>query len=189
MYGLNQFMVQPHIRTKSYISMIITAVPHAGLSTNRRLIIVKSHHSYLAQTKIRKTHSYYVVLFGVILFLYVLTHLGRVTHICVSKLTTIGSDNGLSPDRRQAIIWTNAAILLIRTLGTNFSDSISQIRAFSFNKVHLKMLSGKWRPSCLGLNVLSSKPGCWALVPNWHFILGQTLDFLTRGCKFMQTGQ
>ena len=28
---------------------------------------------------------------------------------------TIGSDNGLSPDRRQAIIWTNADILLIRT--------------------------------------------------------------------------
>ena len=42
-----------------------------------------------------------------------LTHWGRVTHICVSKLTIIGSDNGLSPDRRQAIIWTNAGILLI----------------------------------------------------------------------------
>ena len=33
-----------------------------------------------------------------------LTHWGRVTHICVSKLTSIGSDNGLSPGRRQAII-------------------------------------------------------------------------------------
>ena len=29
--------------------------------------------------------------------------------------TIIGSDNGLSPDRRQAIIWTKAGILLIRT--------------------------------------------------------------------------
>ena len=46
-----------------------------------------------------------------------LTHWGRVTHICVSKQTIIGSDNGLSPGRRQAIIWTNAGILLIRTLG------------------------------------------------------------------------
>ena len=36
------------------------------------------------------------------------THLGRVTHICVGKLIIIGLDNGLSPDRRQAIIWTNA---------------------------------------------------------------------------------
>ena len=48
-----------------------------------------------------------------------LTHWGRVTHICVGKLSIIGSDNGLSPDRRQAIIWTNAGILLIGTLGTN----------------------------------------------------------------------
>ena len=43
-------------------------------------------------------------------------------HICVSKQTIIGSDNGLSPGRRQAIIWTNAGILLIGTLGTNFSE-------------------------------------------------------------------
>ena len=34
-----------------------------------------------------------------------LTHWGRVTHICVNKLTTIGSDNGLSSGRRQAIIY------------------------------------------------------------------------------------
>ena len=80
------------------------------------------------------------------------THWGRVTHTCVS-ITTIGSDNGLSPDRRQAIIWTNAGILLIRTQGTNFSDFLREIRAFSFKKMHLKMSSGKWRPSCLGLNV------------------------------------
>ena len=57
-----------------------------------------------------------------------LTHWGRVTHICVSKLTIIGSDNGLSPGRRQAIIWTNAGILLIRTLGTNFSEILSAIK-------------------------------------------------------------
>ena len=38
---------------------------------------------------------------------------GRVTHLCVSKLTSIASDNGLSPERRQAIIWNNAGILLI----------------------------------------------------------------------------
>ena len=48
------------------------------------------------------------------------------------KLTIIGSDNGLSPGRRQAIIWTNAGILLIRTLGTNFSEILTEIRAFSF---------------------------------------------------------
>ena len=83
-----------------------------------------------------------------------LTHWGRVTHICVNKLTIIGSDNGLSPGRRPAIIWTNAGILLIGPLGTNFSEILIEIRAFSFKKMHLKVSSGKRRPFCLGLNVL-----------------------------------
>ena len=76
------------------------------------------------------------------------------THICVSKLTIIGSDNGLSPGRRQDIIWTNAGILLIRTLGTDFSEILSEICAFSFKKMLLKMSSATWRPFCLGLNEL-----------------------------------
>ena len=75
--------------------------------------------------------------------------------ICVSKLTIIGSDNGLSPARRQAIIWTNARILLIGPLGTNFSEILIGIQTFSFTKMHLKMSSAKWRPFCLGLNMLS----------------------------------
>ena len=87
--------------------------------------------------------------------LWILTHWGRVTHICVSKLTIIVSDNGLSPGRRQAIIWNNAGILLIRPLGTNFSEILIKIYTFSFKKIHLNMSSGKWRPSCLGLNVLT----------------------------------
>ena len=83
-----------------------------------------------------------------------LTHWGQVTHICVGKLTNIGSDNGLSPGRRQTIIWTNAGILLIGPLGTNFSEFLVVFHTFSFNKMHLKMSSAKWRPFCLGLNVL-----------------------------------
>ena len=83
------------------------------------------------------------------------THWGRVTHICVVKLTIIGSDNGLSPGRRQAIIWTNAGILLIGLLSTNFSEILIGIQTFSFKKMHLKMSSAKWRPFCLGLNVLT----------------------------------
>ena len=84
-----------------------------------------------------------------------LTHWGRVTHICVSKLTLIVSDNGLSPDRRQAIIWTNDGILIIGHLGTNFSEILNEMYTFSFKKIDLKMSSGKWRPFCLGLNVLN----------------------------------
>ena len=83
-----------------------------------------------------------------------LTHWGRVTHKCVSKRIINGSDNGLSPGRRQAIIWTNAGILLIGPLGTNFSEIWIKIDIFSFKKMHLKISSGKWRPSCL-----ASK--CW----------------------------
>ena len=84
-----------------------------------------------------------------------LTHWGRVTHICVVKQTIIGSDKGLSPVRRQAIIWTNAGILVIGPLGTNFSEFLIAIQTFSFKKMHLKMSSGKWRPFCLSLNVLN----------------------------------
>ena len=75
------------------------------------------------------------------------------THICVSKLTIIGSDNGLLPGLRQAIIWTNAGILLISPFGTNFSEILIEIHIFSFKKMHLKM-SGNWWPFCLGLIVL-----------------------------------
>ena len=75
-----------------------------------------------------------------------LSHWGRVTHICVSESIIIGSDNGLSPGRRQAIIWTNAGILLIRTLRTNFSEILIGIHTFSFKKMHLKMSSAKWCP-------------------------------------------
>ena len=85
-----------------------------------------------------------------------LTHWGRVTYICVGKLTIIGSDNGLSPGRRQAIIWTNAGILSIEPLGTNFSEILIRIQIFSLKKMRLKMLSAKWRPFWLGLNVLKS---------------------------------
>ena len=86
-----------------------------------------------------------------------LTHWGRVTHVCVSKLTIFGSDNGLSPGRRQAIIWTNAGILLIRTLGTNFSEILGEIHSFSFKKMHLKMSSAGGRLFSLGLNELNDR--------------------------------
>ena len=76
--------------------------------------------------------------------------------VCVSKLTIIGSDNGLSPGRRQAIIWTNAGILLIGPLRTIFSEIFIKIHAFSFKNMRLKMSSAKW-PFCLGLNVLILK--------------------------------
>ena len=78
-----------------------------------------------------------------------LTHWGWETHIWVSKLNTIGSDNRLSPGRRQAIICASTGILLIRPLGTSLNEILIKIHKISLKKIHFKMLSGKWRPFCL----------------------------------------
>ena len=64
-----------------------------------------------------------------------LTHWGRGTHICVGKLTIIGSDNGLSPE----------------------------LQTFSLKKIRLKMSSAKYCWFCLDLNVLNkyNVQGCF----------------------------
>ena len=109
-----------------------------------------------------------------------LTHWGRVAHICISNLTIIGSDNGLSPGRRQAIIWTQAGIFFIGLLGTNFSEILIEILTFSFKKMCLKVSSAKWRPFCLGLYVLKQNSRMSArfhavLLINVHRYMGQIL--------------
>ena len=109
-----------------------------------------------------------------VLKLVVLTHWGRVTHICVSRPTITGSDNGLSPGRRQAIIWTNVGILLIGPLGTNFSENLIEILTFSFTKMPLKVSSAKWWQFCLGPNVL-----IWFLTTLHMFLIQTTLPTLT----------
>ena len=95
-----------------------------------------------------------------------LTHWGRVTHVWVSDLTIISSDNGLSPVRRQAIIWTNDGILLIEPLGINLSEILIEIHTISFKKMHLKLSSVKWKPFCLILNVSRSGTRFHLLVLN-----------------------
>ena len=101
-----------------------------------------------------------------------LTHRGRVTHICVSDITIIASDNGLSPGRRQAIIRTNAGILLIRPLGTYFSEILIEIVLFSFKEMRLKISSAKMWPFCLGHNVLTHC--CGAYICQWAWIVDQS---------------
>ena len=84
-------------------------------------------------------------------------------------LTISGSDNGLSPGRRQAISWTYAGILSIWPLGINFSEMLIEILRVSLKEMRLKGSSAKWRPLCLGLNVLNTPGklgqfhGCWCL--------------------------
>ena len=73
-------------------------------------------------------------------------------HICISKLTIIVSDNGLSPGQRQAIIWTNAGILLIGPLGTNFSE-ILIIQENAFDNVAWKMVAVLSGPQCVNVPI------------------------------------
>ena len=75
-----------------------------------------------------------------------LTHWDLLTYICISRLAINGSDNGLSPAWRHAIIRTNAG-----PLETSLSEILIQIYKFSFKKLHLKMSSREWWPFCLGL--------------------------------------
>ena len=91
---------------------------------------------------------------------------GRVTLICISKLTTINSDNGLSPGWPQAIIRTNAGILLTGPLGTNFIEIFIEIHTFSFKKTHVvwKMAAILPRPQCVN-------PWCAELLNNHRNIL------------------
>ena len=87
-----------------------------------------------------------------------LTYWNQVTHVSMytCNLTIIGSDNGLSPDRRQASTWTNAEISLIVPVETNCSDFFySKSVHFHSTEMHLKTSSVKWRPFCLRLNVLT----------------------------------
>ena len=71
-------------------------------------------------------------------------------HIYISKLTIIGSNNGLSPVRRQAIIWTNAGILLIGPLGTNFyENSYIFIQGDAFENVACVIVTILSQPQCV----------------------------------------
>ena len=106
-------------------------------------------------------------------FIKLLTHRGRVMHTCIRKLATIGSDNGMSPGRRQAIIWTTTRMLLIWTLGTNVVEISAEIQTFSFKKVHLKISSGKWRPFRRGIHV-STEMRTWISKYNHVFLYVMT---------------
>ena len=89
------------------------------------------------------------------------THWGRVTHICVSKPNIFGSDNGLSPVRCQTIIWTNADLLLVVPLETNFSEISIKLLNFhsrnAFENVVCEAVSTLSRPQWV--NYVSVDPG------------------------------
>ena len=89
-------------------------------------IIVPPYHSIVIGTNSQPTSS---ALDSNVGFSHILNHWGRVTHICTDNQTINGSDNGLSPGRRQAIIWTNAGILFIGPLAARETKSSSTFTA------------------------------------------------------------
>ena len=87
-----------------------------------------------------------------------LTHWGRVMHICISILAII-----VSSGRHQAIIWTNAGILLIVHIGTN-SEILKDIYTFSFSKNPFENIVSKIayilsQPQCVKDNKCCVPPG------------------------------
>ena len=102
--------------------------------------------------------------------------------IYISKLTIIGSDDGLSSVWHQAIIWISAGILLIIPLGTNFSEILFKINTFSFKKIYWNRSSGKWRPFCLRLNPKLNSAWQELKYVGWHFFrVGDGVKPLMKG--------
>ena len=89
------------------------------------------------------TSKWYVISFAVKTYSQYINSLRPSDTTCFSNIISIGSNNGLAPGQRQAIIWTNAGVLLIGPLGTNFSEILIKTHVFSFKKMHLK-LSSVW---------------------------------------------
>ena len=85
-----------------------------------------------------------------------------------------GSDNGLWPFRRQAIILIDAGLLSIGSLGTNFNELLKKIQNFSLTKMNMKISSARWLPFCLGGNELKysvETGGRWC-VSTWMSYFG-----------------
>ena len=75
------------------------------------------------------------------------------TDTCVSDLLIIGSDNGLSSSGRQAIIWTNAEMLLIGPLATNFFEILIEINYIFIQEIIFQNIL--WN-----MAVILSRPQC-----------------------------
>ena len=75
------------------------------------------------------------------------THWGRVTHICVSRLTIIDSYNGLSPPGAKPL---SEQMLEYCWLGPwEIQWNLIEIYTFSFMKIHWKMAVTLTRPHCV----------------------------------------
>ena len=92
-------------------------------------------------------------------------------------MAIIDPHNGMSPDRRPAIIWTNAKILLIGPLETNSREIVIEIQTLSFKKMRLKISFAKWQPFWVEHQVVL--PKIFRYVNAWE---------LMKGCRLVYCG-
>ena len=85
-----------------------------------------------------------------------LTHWGRVMHICICKLTIIGSDNGLVTSHYLNQWWN----IVNRTLGNKLQWNLNRNLYILIQGNALQNVVWKWRPFCLSFNELTWLPDC-----------------------------
>ena len=79
---------------------------------------------------------------------------GRVTHICVSKINHHWSREWFVAWSAPSHYLNQCWIIVHWNLKNKLQWNLNKICTFTFKKMHLKMSSVKWRPFCLGLNML-----------------------------------
>ena len=146
-------------------SQCVNTLRHTGRSSKEALLKNHAKCSCWEHIKVLILNSHILTRAKTTFYNKQITHWCQVTHMCVTNLwVIIGSDNGLLPVQPQAIIWNNAVLLSIGTLGAYFSEIVFQIQTFSFKKMHLKMSSGKCQPFCFVLSVLNVEQcGVWSV--------------------------
>ena len=114
-----------------------------------------------------------------------LIHWGRVTHMCVSELTIIGSDNGLSPGRRQAIIWTREWWNIVNwTLRNKLQWNFIRNSNIFIQQNALENVVCEMASICLGLNVLIPITYQASKFLNFVNLLIQETIILQKKCHF-----
>ena len=109
-----------------------------------------------------------------------LTPSGRVTHMYVGNLTIIGSDNGLSPGRRQAIIWINAGILLFdpyeKVHWNVYQNSYIFIQENACENIVCEMVVILSPPLCIKYSGVGSRTHSMSLKISKRFYWGEFCD-------------
>ena len=115
-----------HTYQHPYIDGILSKGPYPPRLCMADRAVLAGYPRYLIQLASQGQHYWHTTL---------LTEAGWSKHKSVNWVM-VGSDNGLSPARCEATIWTNADILLMRLQGRNY---VFFLRKFVFNKMYFKM--------------------------------------------------